>query len=161
MLNDLPVNAKPDRSRRPLAGDVMGYFPDDNAYTPEGDFFWVRGKSRADVILRAPLAKLPQGGWRSQQISRFGVELASQVSNVVSISSGRERHTVTLAAGIPQTFALRMPDGVPYRPRETPTSYIYSITIATSDGFVPFLQAPPSSDSRYLGVKVTLRPEFK
>jgi hypothetical protein len=161
MLNDLPVNAKPDRSRRPLAGDVMAYFPDDNAYTPEGAFFWVRGKSRADVILRAPLAKLPQGGWRSQQIPRFGVELESQVPNVVSISSGRERHTVTLAAGIRQTLALRMPDGVPYRPRETPTSYIYSITITTSDGFVPFLQAPPSSDSRYLGVKVTLTPEFR
>ena len=64
-------------------------------------------------------------------------------------------------AGQGRLASLRMPDGVPYRPRETPTSYIYSITIMTSDGFVPFLQAPPSSDSRYLGVKVTLRPEFR
>ena len=37
---------------------VMAYFPDDNAFDPEGEWFWVKGKSRADVILRAPVADL-------------------------------------------------------------------------------------------------------
>jgi hypothetical protein len=26
---------------------------------------------------------------------------------------------------------------------------------------VPFLEMPPSSDSRYLGARVTLRPDFR
>ena len=54
-----------------------------------------------------------------------------------------------------------MPGGVPYRPYETPTSYVYVVTITTTNGFVPFLEMPPSSDSRYLGARVTLRPEFR
>lgn len=161
MLNDLPVNANPDRSRRLLAGEVMSYFPDDNAYSPEGASFWIRGKSRADVILRAPLAKLPEGGWRGRRIARLSVQLDAPIPNEVSIDTGRDDRTVTLAAGVPQTFTLEMPEGVPYRPYETPTSYVYVITVTTSNGFVPFLEAPPSNDSRFLGARVTLRPEFR
>ena len=53
LLNDLPVAASADRSRKLLGGTpaVMAYFPDDNAFDPEGEWFWVKGKSRADVIL--------------------------------------------------------------------------------------------------------------
>jgi hypothetical protein len=161
MLNDLPVNAKPDRSRRMLSGDVMSYFPDDNVYTPEGEFFWVRGKSRADVILRAPLEKLPDGGWRGRRIERLVVQIDAPIVTVVTIDSGRDEGRVTLAPGVPQTLTLDMPNGVPYRPYETPTSYVYVVTITTSNGFVPFLEMPPSGDSRYLGARVTLRPEFR
>jgi hypothetical protein len=161
MLNDLPVNANPNRSRRLLAGEVMSYFPDDNAYSPEGEFFWVRGRSRSDVILRAPLAKLPDGGWRGRRIARLSVQLDAPIPNEVSIDTGRDDRTVTLAPGVPQTFTLEMPEGVPYRPYETPTSYVYVITVTASNGFVPFLEAPPSSDSRYLGARVTLKPEFR
>ncbi|MGH9313779.1 MAG: hypothetical protein ACRD1S_11360 [Vicinamibacterales bacterium] len=161
MLNDLPVNANPNRSRRLLAGQVMSYFPDDNAYAPEGEFFWVRGKARADVILRAPLAELPEGGWRGWRIGRLAVQLDAPIPNVVSVDTGRDERTVTLEPGVPQTVTLEMPAGVPYRPYETPTSYVYVITITTSNGFVPFLEAPPSSDSRYLGARVTLQPEFR
>jgi hypothetical protein len=161
MLNDLPVNAKPERSRLPLPGGVMGYMPDDNVYAPEGEFFWVRGKSRADVILRAPLAELPEGGWRGWRIARLVVRLDAPIANVMTIDTGREQRTVTVAPGVPQTVTLDMPDGVPYRPYETPTSYVYVVTFTTTNGFVPFLEMPPSSDSRYLGARVTLRPEFR
>ena len=53
LLNDLPVAADASRARRTLGGvpPVAAYFPDDGAYLPEGDSFWVRGKSRADVML--------------------------------------------------------------------------------------------------------------
>jgi hypothetical protein len=161
MLNDLPVNADPNRSRRILASDVMSYFPDDNAYTPEGESFWVRGKSRADVILRAPLARLPEGGWRGWRISRLEIRVDAPIANVVTIDTGRDERTVTLEPGVPQTFTLEMPDGVPYRPYETPTSYVYVVSIAATNGFVPFLEMPPSSDSRYLGARITLKPEFR
>jgi hypothetical protein len=162
MLNDLPVNAKTDRSRRIIGGGIMSYFPDDNAYTPEGDSFWVRGKSRADVILRAPLAELPGGGWRGREIARLAVEIHNGPKpNTVTIDSGRERQTIALGPNANETVMLKMPEGVPYRPYETPTSYVYAIRVTSADGFVPFLEAPPSSDSRLLGALITLRPEFR
>lgn len=161
MLNDLPVNADPNRSRRILAGDVMSYFPDDNAYTPEGESFWIRGTSRADVILRAPLAQLPEGGWRGWRIARLEIRVDAPIANVVTIDTGRDARTITLEPGVPQTFTLEMPSGVPYRPYETPTSYVYVVSFKTTSGFVPFLEMPPSGDSRYLGARVTLKPEFQ
>ena len=56
LVNDLPVNVSPSRSRQPLGGSppLSAYFMDDNAYTREQDWFWVKGESRADVMLRAP-----------------------------------------------------------------------------------------------------------
>ncbi|MCM3879291.1 MAG: hypothetical protein ND807_04195, partial [Vicinamibacterales bacterium] len=47
LINDLPMAQNPDRMKRPLGGvpPVLAYFPDDNAFNPEGDWFWVRGKS--------------------------------------------------------------------------------------------------------------------
>jgi hypothetical protein len=63
LLNDLAVSAEPERSRRPLGGEppVAGYFVDDGAYPPEGPLFWVRGGSRADLLLRAPAVDGPAG----------------------------------------------------------------------------------------------------
>ena len=61
LVNDLPVNVSPSRSRQPLGGvpPLSGYFMDDNAYNREGDAFWVRGESRADIMLRAPAPPRP------------------------------------------------------------------------------------------------------
>jgi hypothetical protein len=59
MVNDLPVNTGPSsRIRQPLGGTppVFAYFIDDNIYNREGDAFWVRGESSADILLRAPIA---------------------------------------------------------------------------------------------------------
>jgi hypothetical protein len=48
-----------------------------------------------------------------------------------------------------------------------PTSYLYAISISTTNGFVPFLDIPcetptncPSSDARYLGAMIHLVPEY-
>ena len=59
LLNDLPVSADAERARRSLGGSppIQAYFMDDNAFPPEGDGFWVRGESRADLLLRAPLTR--------------------------------------------------------------------------------------------------------
>ena len=58
LVNDLPVNVTPSQSRQPLGGapPVMAYFLDDNAYTARAsEWFWVRGESRAECMLRAPV----------------------------------------------------------------------------------------------------------
>ena len=57
MVNDLPINVGTrSRIRQPLGGTppMLAYFIDDNIYNREGDAFWVRGESRADILLRAP-----------------------------------------------------------------------------------------------------------
>jgi hypothetical protein len=161
MLNDLPLAANPDRSRRRLQHDMLAYFPDDNAFTPEEDSFWVRGKRRADVILRAPLADLGQGRWRGREIARFRITVLNGAKpNTVTIETGADRRVLTMNPGESQTVVLNMPDGVPYRPYETPTSWVYVVSFETTNGFVPFLETPPSGDARYLGARVTLTPEF-
>lgn len=161
MLNDLPLAANPDRARQRLQQDVMAYFPDDHAYPPEGDSFWLRGGGRADVILRAPLQDLGQGRWLGRQIARFRITVVNGAKpNTVTIDTGRDSEVLTMTPGETRTVVLDMPRGVPYRPYETPTSWVYVVSFETTDGFVPFLETPPSGDARYLGAVVTMAPEF-
>ena len=162
MLNDLPMIAHPDRAKRVLAGGMLAYFPDDNAYTPEGDAFWLRGGRRADVILRGPLALQPDGSLVGQHIGRLTVRVQNGIKpDRVTIETGRAGETLTLAPDEVRTVTLDMPRGVPYQPYETPTSYVYVVRFRTTDGFVPFLETPPSGDARFLGARVTLTPEFR
>ena len=61
LLNDLPINVTPERVRIQLAGEprISAYFLDDNAYPPEGEWFWVKGGSRADLLLRGSGREVP------------------------------------------------------------------------------------------------------
>jgi hypothetical protein len=162
MLNDLPVAAKPERSRVRLARGMMGYFPDDGAYTPEGESFWLRGKARADVILRAPLEPAGPNRWRPTQIERIVVTVRNGIrANEVTIDTGREERRLRLEPGAEARVTMAMPAGVPYKPYETPVSYVYAVTFRTTAGFVPFLETPPSSDNRFLGAMVTIVPELR
>jgi hypothetical protein len=54
-----------------------------------------------------------------------------------------------------------MPRGVPYRPYDTPTSFVYVVRFSTTSGFAPFLETPPSMDARFLGAMITITPEFR
>jgi hypothetical protein len=162
MLNDLPVAANPDRAKRRLRGGMLAYFPDDNAYTPEGDAFWLRGKRRADVILRAPVDPVEGGGWASRQIVNLQVHVQNGIKpNVVSIDTGAAEQTLTLQPGEQRDVTLSMPQGVPYKPYDTPMSYVYAVSFSTTAGFAPHLETPPSSDSRFLSAMVTLTPTLK
>jgi hypothetical protein len=162
MLNDLPVAANPDRSKRVLAGGVLAYFPDDNAYTPEGESFWLRGGRRADVILRAPLLQQPDGRWTGRQIAKLTIRVHNGIKvNNIAIDTRSASDRFTLQPDEQRMTTLAMPAGFPYRPYETPTSYVYVVSFSTSAGFAPFLEAAPSSDARFLGAQITLTPEFR
>ena len=67
LLNDLPVNVTPSRVKQPLGGEppLLAYFLDDNAFPREGEWFWVRGESKADMILRSPARQTADGAWES------------------------------------------------------------------------------------------------
>ena len=162
-INDLAVAAHADRSRLPLGGTppVRAYFPDDNAYNPEGDRFWVRGKAGADVILRAPTRLRDDGRTVPLRIVTLELELGNGgAANEVTVDTGAERRTVRLALGETARVRVAMPYGVPYKPWQYPTNYAYQVRIRSSAGFVPYLEEAGSTDARFLGVMVRLEPEY-
>src|SRR5262249_16499973 len=97
-LIDLPVSAKPKRSRLALDGDPprLAYFPDDNVHDLEDDkTFWVRGRSRADIILRAPAVDDQLGTGRPIRLDRLSVEIANGPKpNRVTVRTDGERKTI-------------------------------------------------------------------
>ncbi|MBI1872871.1 MAG: DUF2029 domain-containing protein [Acidobacteria bacterium] len=163
LLNDLPVNVTPRRVRQPLAGDppVLAYFLDNNAYDREGDRFWVRGESRAELILRAPTVPRPDGTYTSLHLAGVNVELQTgEVATQVTMRSAAEYQEVALAGRATGVVRLRMGAGVPYRPYPgQPTTYAYLLSIGCDAGFVPLFSSA-SRDSRYLGVLVRIVPVY-
>lgn len=167
MVNDLPVNLQPDRTRQPLGGTppVFGYFIDDNIYARERDAFWVKGESTADLLLRAPIAPESQAAGveeaRSLRIEKLTVILETGPRpNRVTLDAGAGRRVIELAASSQQTIELEMPRGVPYKYHpDYPTNYVYSLAIGSSTGFVPLFESG-GNDSRFLGVMVRLIPTY-
>lgn len=166
LINDLPVNVNPSRTRQPLGGapPVLAYFLDDNAYNREGDRFWVRGESTADLILRAPIdveTTAAVTANRSLRIERLEVTLETGPRwNHVTIETGVDTRAVDLAPHSRQTVVVDMPRGVPYRPDPRyPTNYVYAVSIASATGFVPMFETG-SGDSRFLGVMAHVVPQY-
>ena len=164
LLNDLPVSADPARSRLRLAGTPPSsfYFVDDGAYVPEGDFFWVKGGRRADVLVRGPAVETADRGTVSLRIRTMRVEITNtEVANEVVVSTGGRRAKMTLAPGEQRVVELSPGPGVPYKPALFPMGYVYAISVSTSAGVTPFLMHPESSDSRYLGARVRIVPLYQ
>jgi hypothetical protein len=167
LVNDLPVGVSPSRSRQPLGGQppVFAYFLDDNAYNREGDAFWVRGESRTDIMLRAPIVTEVTGSVetpRALAIPRMEVRLETgPAANRVTFRTGADTRVVDMAASSQQSFIIDMPPGLPYRPDPAyPTNYVYSISIASQTGFIPLFESG-ARDNRFLGVFVRLVPLYQ
>jgi len=170
MVNDLPINVAPSRIRQPLGGSattkaMLAYFIDDNAYNREGDAFWVRGESSADVLLRAPIQQESQELGITQTKSLHIIKLTATFEsgpkpNRVVISTGGDSRVIDMAPSTQQSVELAMPRGMPYKydPR-FPTNYVYLVTISSSTGFVPMFENG-TPDSRFLGVMVRLVPTY-
>jgi hypothetical protein len=168
MVNDLPINnGSPARIRQPLGGSppVLSYFLDDNIYNREGDAFWVRGESSADLLLRAPIEPESDAAGTKRAVSLHIQKLTAILEsgpkpNRVVISTGGDRRIIEMAASSQQTVELVMPRGMPYKydPRY-PTNYVYFVTISSSSGFVPMFENG-ANDSRFLGVMVRLIPTY-
>jgi hypothetical protein len=167
MVNDLPINVVPSRIRQPLGGtpSILAYFLDDNVFNREGDAFWVRGESTADILLRARIQNEADVAGvevsRSLKIQKLTaiLETGPKPDRVV-ISTGGDRRIVDMAPSSQQTIELAMPHGMPYKydPR-FPTNYVYMVSISSSSGFVPMFENG-ANDSRFLGVMVRLIPTY-
>jgi hypothetical protein len=132
----------------------------------EGEWFWVRGKAEAEVVLRAPVTDVGDRKFVSKAISKLNVEIRNGgAGNRVTVSTGRESQTLDMGPGELRHVSLAVRDGVPYRRDVQPTSYLYTFSVRTTNGFVPFLDIPCdkpgtcASDSRYLGAMIHLVPE--
>ncbi len=167
MVNDLPVNVSPSRARQPLGGSppVSAYFLDDNVYNRENDAFWVRGESRADIMLRAPIVtetRADKEVSRPLRIPRMEVHLETgPKANRVIVASDVETRVIDMAPSTQQTFVIEMPYGLPYRPDPRfPTNYVYNLSIESESGFIPLFENG-TRDNRFLGIFVRLTPLYE
>jgi hypothetical protein len=183
LLNDLPINVTPERVRIQLAGEprISAYFLDDNAYPPEGEWFWVKGGSRTDLLLRAPVREvtdpnaagepvLVTGADGTVTVKRFApyrlkqlkVEIRTgDLPNVVTIATGADSQTLRVDAHRDTVSAVRAEAGLPYRAHlDQPTSYVYAVSVTSETGFTPSLTQAGVADERFLGVLVRLVPMY-
>jgi hypothetical protein len=167
LLNDLPMNVTPHKVKQPLGGvpPVSAYFLDDNAYPREGDAFWVRGRSRAEFMLRSPIvtaiAADGREAHRSRRILRLDVQLETGAeANRVTVDAGAGRRTVEVPANDSRTITIEMPAGVPYHvDPQFPMNFVYTMSITSETGFIPMFWSG-GGDARYLGIRVRLVPHY-
>jgi hypothetical protein len=147
MANDLPIRLDPSRGYVTYGPDderrVILYFLDRHAWPPEPHGMWVSGDGRADVIVRT-----------ERRMDHLMVVAQSPIATVLTISAGARPVTVTIQPGRPQTFNVPTA-GAPHF-----EDYAYLLSARSSNGFVPHLIDPTSSDYRDLGVQLQFTPVF-
>jgi hypothetical protein len=167
LLNDLPMNVTPSKVKQPLGGvpAVNAYFLDDNVYQREQDAFWVRGRSRAEFMLRAPVVtEVTASGdvQRSLRIRELEVQLETgDEPNRVTVDAGTGSQVIEIPAHDTRTLTVMMPEGVPYHlDPQFPMNYVYSMAIESETGFIPMFWSG-GGDARYLGVRVRIVPRYE
>ena len=181
LLHDLPVAQDRDRMKRHVgppdpAPQTLAYFMDDNSFVPEevpppgskDYWFWVKGRATAEVVLRAPIESLGENNWVTKEITKLSIEVRNgNVPNQVTVKTGSESQTFSLTPGELRVVPLSVPKGVPFRREVQPTSYLYTLSVTTTAGFVPFLETPcevrgkcASDDPRFLGAMIHIVPEY-
>ena len=180
LLHDLPVAQDRDRMRRRVGppdpnGQALAYFVDDNAFFPEETppqsndwWFWTKGNTRSEIVLRGPVTSLGSNNWQTKAITRLTVEVRNGgAHNRLTVATDSESQTFSLTPGELRVVTLAVPSGVPFRREIQPTSYLYNLSVTTTAGFVPFLETPceapgkcPSNDPRFLGAMIHVVPEY-
>jgi hypothetical protein len=141
MAQDLPVmlSTAPVRGRIPYRDDpvMLLYFLDQNAFPPEPAGMWVGGERRADIIVRT-----------EEPLDHLAVTATSPIPTTLSVSMGAKPVAVPIVPGSKVSF------DVPARGVRDQRSYAYLLSASSSEGFVPHLRDPNSSDYRNLGAQM-------
>jgi hypothetical protein len=144
LINDLPINTKVDRVRA-LFGQgprFQIYFLDDNAYPRDGDAFWLKGNSSADLIFKTP-----------EPVSQLKLTLAAgPFPSEVTIAAGTRRVTASLKPNEVAVVQVPVGTGFPYQGTRA-----WQVRLSVKGGFVPMFDIG-GEDHRYLGVLV--KPEM-
>jgi hypothetical protein len=142
LINDLPINTRLDRVRvwfGPEGARFQIYFIDDNAFGREGNAFWVRGDSRADLIVKTADAS-----------TRLRLTCASgAAAAAVTVHAAGGTTSISLEPEQAGVVDLQLPRGFPYQGARA-----WYVTIRVRGGFVPLFSSG-ANDVRYLGVMVT------
>lgn len=144
LVNDLPMNTDIRRVRILFGSEDLRfqiYYLDDNAFfREEGDWFWVKGNSRADLIAKA-----------AEQPSTLQIGLqAGPVAVSGSVRFGRQSSEYSLQPGQTTTLTFEAGEGFPYEDR----TLVWTLSVSVEGGFLPAQFEPGSTDNRFLGVKV-------
>jgi hypothetical protein len=148
--------------------DTNSFFPEEVPAHSNDWWFWVKGKSRADIVLRGPVESLGDNNWVTKAITRLTLEVRNGgAPNQVTVRTDTESQTFAMTPGELKKISLSLPAGVPFRREIQPTSYLYNLSVTTTAGFVPFLEMPceapkkcPSDDPRFLGAMIHVIPEY-
>lgn len=137
MVDNLPVRLSPE-ARIPFGLDpqVLLYFMDDRASTPEGHGLWVHGDGTAEIIVRA-----------DHPLGRLKVTWHSPIDNRVWVSINGRRADTALEAGRPETVFLQVGPGV----TGANGSQGYVLRLHADRGFHAQQFDPGSKDVRNLG----------
>jgi hypothetical protein len=141
LVNDLPINTQANRARIWYGTNrrFQIYYLDDNGYGREELSFWVRGRSRADLLVKTVE---PASGLRLRLA-------AGAVATTVTVRRGWHTQRVTLGPGESTELTVPLDAGFPYQ-----GTRVWAVSISSSEGFVPALLTPGSQDTRFLGVQV-------
>ena len=119
------------------------YPQDRNCFGPELDGFWVRGESRALLIIRT-----------DRPISEVAVSLRSPVEGEATVRLGRKKQRVRRPFRDTEEHALLFSSP---RPFHWKGSYLYSLQVEEKGGFYPYTIDINSRDRRFLGVFVKIK----
>ncbi len=145
-LNDLPINTNPRARKVALSQPTRFYlyFLDDNTYFREAGGFWIRGCSTAELILRS-----------EKKLNKIIVTAKnSKVDNEVKARIGWHSQRILLKRRKNVDITFNAGEGLKYA-----ETYLYRITIASKEGFIPKHYVQASPDNRYLGCFITIDVE--
>lgn len=146
LVNDLPINTQPNRARVWFGESrrFQIYFLDDNAYAREDLSFWVKGRAKAEFLVKTV-----------EPASALDLDLASgEVATSVTVSRGWHTQRVDLAPNATARVSVPLDEGFPYV-----GTRVWRVSIRSSAGFVPRFVSGASEDTRFLGVRV--KPELR
>ena len=125
-------------------GEAADVYPQDkNCLGPELDGFWVRGESRALLIIRT-----------DRPVSEVAVSLRSPVEGETMVRLGTKRQRVRRLFRDAGENSLLFSSPRPFRWKG---SYLYSLQVEEKGGFYPNAIDINSKDRRFLGVFVKIK----
>jgi hypothetical protein len=118
------------------------YSLEGNAYGPELNGIWIKGEKEARLLLQC-----------SSKIKNIRLEFQSPVSQSAKIGTADYLRSMEIDLYGNSTFILSLSEYFSYK-----KSWLYVVNIRPESGFYPRKIIPGSTDSRYLGVFVKLKP---
>lgn len=140
------LNIKLDRGVT-LEGDGFEVFAQDtNAFPPELGGFWVKGRSRAVLVIRTP-----------RPAPKLSLSLSSPVEGKTKVRlDGAAREVERKqGAGLERSIIFTSPRSFPWK-----GSRLYRLEVEESSGFYPSKIDPESRDNRFLGVFIRIEAGF-